>query len=431
MTPALLALAVAAAASQTPASGSILTLDEALARARAHPRVAQSEAAVSQAQARSREVFAGFLPAASATASYERATSNVVAQEVTAVDARGNPVTLRPSDATTPSYGAALNVQVPIWDFGRTLGQVRAARASESAARADLVVARLDVDVQVKTAYLGALAAEALVQVADDAIAQMQKHLDFAQASLDVGRRTRFDVTRALVDLTNARITKIQAENGVATARASLSSAIGEPVADARLVVPASQDAADPRPEAAVERALAARPEIAALDRRIRAAEEGVASARSAWLPVLVASGQYRFGGSDFPLVRNWNVGATLAWPFLAGGADEARLSEQHAALEQARAARDIEVLQVRADVEQTALAVIESHARRDASRVLVGQASENLELAEGRYQAGVGSIVDLVDAQAALTSARAQEVRAGYDLATAWARLVRAIGDS
>ncbi|HEX9290954.1 MAG TPA: TolC family protein, partial [Anaeromyxobacteraceae bacterium] len=121
MTPALLALAVAAAASQTPASGSILTLDEALARARAHPRVAQSEAAVSQAQARSREVFAGFLPAASATASYERATSNVVAQEVTAVDARGNPVTLRPSDATTPSYGAALNVQVPIWDFGRTL----------------------------------------------------------------------------------------------------------------------------------------------------------------------------------------------------------------------------------------------------------------------------------------------------------------------
>ena len=62
---------------------------------------------------------------------------------------------------------------------------------------------------------------------------------------------------------------------------------------------------------------------------------------------------------------------------------------------------------------------------------MLVAQAQENLELAEGRYQAGVGSIVELTDAQAALTSARAQQVRAGYDLATARARLTRAVGET
>ncbi len=424
-----LALAFAATLAAEPAplpgpppagrgEGASLTLEDALSRARAHPITAGSQAQLAQASARAREAFAAFLPTGSASATYSRATSN---------DQRLAPE----SEATSPFYSATVNVQVPIWDFGRTLGQVRAARASTSAAEADLSATRQDVDTQVRVAYFGALAAEALVKVADDTIAQMQKHLEFAKASLEVGRRTRFDVTRAEVDLSNARITKIQADNGVATSRATLSAAIGEPVSDARLDERAQADAPDPRPEEAVERALRARPELAALDLRMRASEASLAAARSAWFPVLSATGQYGWRGQDFPLVHDWQVGATLSWPFLNGGADEARADERRGAVEQARAARAAEVLQVRADVEQAALAVIEAHARRDVSLVLLGQAQENLELAEGRYQAGVGSIVELTDAQAALTSARAQHVRAGYDLATARARLARAIGES
>ncbi|HEX7489648.1 MAG TPA: TolC family protein [Anaeromyxobacteraceae bacterium] len=397
--------------------GAVLTLEDALTRARAHPLTAESQAQLAQASARTREAFAAFLPAGSVNAAASRSTTNQVHVPPE-------------SDATSASYSASVSVQVPIWDFGRTLGQVRAARASTSAAEADLSVTRQDVATQVRVAYFGALAAEALVMVADDTIVQMQKHLEFAKASFEVGRRTRFDVTRAEVDLSNARITKIQADNGVATTRAALSAAIGEPVGNARLEVRPQEEAPDPRPEEAVESALRARPELAALDLRLRAADASLASARSAWFPVLSATGQYGFAGQD-PLVHNWLVGMTLSWPFLNGGADAARVAEQRGAVEQTQAAHAAEVLQVRADVEQAAFAVIEAHARRDASQVLVGQAQENLELAEGRYQAGVGSIVELTDAQAALTSARAQQVRAGYDLATARARLIRAIGEA
>ncbi len=394
----------------------VLTLEDALARARAHPLTAESQAQLAQASARTREAFAGFLPAGSVNATASRAT--------------GNLTRAAESEATSSFYSANVNVQVPIWDFGRTLGHVRAARASTSAAEADLSVTRQDVATQVRVAYFGALAAEALVKVADDTIAQMLKHLEFAKASFEVGRRTRFDVTRAEVDLSNARITKIQADNGVATTRAALSAAIGEPVGDARLEVRPQAEAPDPRPEEAVERALRARPELTALDLRLRAADASLASARSAWFPVLAAAGQYGWAG-EAPLVHNWQVAMTLSWPFLNGGADAARVAEQRGAVEQTQAAHAAEVLQVRADVEQAAFAVIEAHARRDASQVLVAQAQENLELAEGRYQAGVGSIVELTDAQAALTSARAQQVRAGYDLATARARLTRAIGET
>ena len=431
---AILALAFAATLAAAPAplpGANLLTLEEALARARAHPLTAESQAQLAQASARTREAFAAFLPSGNASATYTRATSNFASSPGSQSGGGLDVVPTGQSDATSPFYSASVNVQVPIWDFGRTLGQVRAARASTSAAEADLLATRQDVATQVRVAYFGALAAEALVKVADDTIAQMQKHLEFAKASLEVGRRTRFDVTRAEVDLSNARITKIQADNGVATSRAALSAAIGEPVGDARLEVRPQSEAPDPRPEEAVERALRARPELTALDLRQRATEASLDSARSAWFPVLSAAGQYGWRGRDFPLVRNWQVGATLSWPFLNGGADEARAAEQRSAVEQAQAAHAAEVLQVRADVEQAAFAVIESHARRDASQVLVAQAQENLELAEGRYQAGVGSIVELTDAQAALTSARAQQVRAGYDLETARARLTRAIGET
>ena len=190
------------------AGGTVLTLEDALSRARTHPITAGSQAQLAQASARAREAFAAFLPTGSASATYSRATSNFASSPGTQSGGGIAQISTPETDATSPFYSASVNVQVPIWDFGRTLGQVRATRASTSAAEADLSATRQDVDTQVRVAYFGALAAEALVKVADDTIAQMQKHLEFAKASLDVGRRTRFDVTRAEVDLSNARITK-------------------------------------------------------------------------------------------------------------------------------------------------------------------------------------------------------------------------------
>jgi len=72
---------------------------------------------------------------------------------------------------------------------------------------------------------------------------------------------------------------------------------------------------------------------------------------------------------------------------------------------------------------------VNEARARRTVANKLVGQAKENLELAEGRYQAGIGTIIDVTVSQTSYTSAQAQEVKAAFDLASAWAQLQYAIG--
>jgi outer membrane protein len=129
------------------------------------------------------------------------------------------------------------------------------------------------------------------------------------------------------------------------------------------------------------------------------------------------------------PDSNSWNLLGTLTWPFLAGGADMARVDVQSGALASAQASRDLLLLQVRTDVEQAVTGVNEARARRDVSRKLVTQARENLELAEGRYQAGIGTIIDVTVSQTSYTSAQAQEVRAAFDLASAWAQLQFAIG--
>jgi outer membrane protein len=134
-------------------------------------------------------------------------------------------------------------------------------------------------------------------------------------------------------------------------------------------------------------------------------------------------------GGPPQPDSNFWNVLGTISWPFLTGGADLGRVDVQSAAVASAEASRDLLLLQVRTDVEQAVTSVNEARARRSVSRTLVAQAKENLELAEGRYQAGIGTIIDVTVSQTSFTNAQAQEVKAMFDLATAWAQLQHAIG--
>ena len=410
--PALLAILCLA----QPASS--LTLDDALARAAAHPRMTEVRAAAGQAAARVDEARAGYLPSATALASYLPA-------QVGESSGRA----LLP-DAVNPYYQASIVVTQPIWDFGRTRGQVRAATLAEDAVGSDLSAAAKDVELQIRSAYYAALATEELLRVSEDAEKQMQAHLALAKASLEVGRRTPFDVARAEVDVASARIAHIQAESALAAARSALSAAVGEDIGQAALSRPAERAAEDLAPARAVEVALAQRPELGALDLRLSSQRAAVSAASSSFYPVVSAVGQVAWKGTDLPAAsRTWQVGVLVSLPLLAGGSDTARLRQQEAAFAQLRSQREALALSIKTEAEQAALAVSDARARQSASEALLRQANDNLRLAEGRYQAGVGGIIELSDAQAALTSARGQLVRAGYDLATARARLERAIG--
>jgi outer membrane protein TolC len=418
-----LLIALAIAAIQPPSPGTApLTLEQALEMARANPQIAQAQGSVVQAQGQVGIARSGFLPSGTATGRAGGTATSLGAS---------------PSSALYATYGATLTLNQTVWDFGRTLGIYQAARDQERAALAGVDVAWQAVELNVRTGYYAVLASEALVTVADQTVDSNQKQLDLARGLFEVGQRPRFDVTTADVNFQQSRITQIQAHDLVVLSRIALSQSVGQDVSKRPLVMPTVPQDIDLDVPRLMSEALEARPDLRSVDLQILAAGEALSASKSAWYPILGVSANYTWNSSRLPVVgglpapdaNSWQLLGTVTWPFLSGGADLGRVEAQTGVEASARASRENLLLQMRTDVEQAVASVNEARARRDVSRILVGQAKENLELAQGRYQAGLGTIIDVTTSQTSYTSAQAQEVKALFDLASAWAQLQRAIG--
>ena len=176
--------------------------------------------------------------------------------------------------------------------------------------------------------------------------------------------------------------------------------------------------------------AMKGRPELVALDEQIRAQLQTVSAIKGAYGPTLDATAGATQGGTRIDdLGWNLSVGVTLTWQIYQGGFTTAQVHEAEATAGQLAAQLDLLRQQVRLDVEQASLAIRAAKAVLAADRETVVNARDRLRLAEGRYETGVGSAIELGDAQVALTTAEAQTVQAENRLSTARAQLLRALG--
>jgi outer membrane protein len=176
--------------------------------------------------------------------------------------------------------------------------------------------------------------------------------------------------------------------------------------------------------------AFEGRPELGSLDRRVRAEELSVRSARGGYAPELVGSTSLTKAGRELDRTGwNWNAGVALNWPLVSGGQTVADTREAEARVESLRAERDDLRLRVSVEVEQARLDLIAVKAVLEAALEARASAESQLRLAEGRYTAGVGTILELGDAELTFTSAEAQRVQAEFELARARAVLLRALG--
>jgi outer membrane protein len=272
-----------------------------------------------------------------------------------------------------------------------------------------------------------------MVGVARDNLANLEAHLRQIQAFVQEGTRAEIDLAQARTDQANGRVQLIKAQNGYETAKAQLNQAMGVEgptdydVADDAL---SAIDGEDQGLGPLLDEALHRRPDIAALDRQVRAQDLALSAVRGAYGPSLgVSTGITDEGTSLRSTTWNWNAAATLTWNLFQGGLTRGKVAEARANLDSARAQRDQLRQQARLEVEEARLALRAAKASLDAAAEALVSARARLRLAEGRYRAGAGSGIELGDAQVASTSAAAQRVQAEYDLASARAQLVRALG--
>jgi outer membrane protein len=423
---ALLALGPAAPAAT-------LTLAEAVATAaRVHPTLVAADAQRDAAKARVGEQLAGFLPTLNANG---LGRVDYADYPLVIPGTPGSPAMRgTTSFAGTSRYSGSLTLQQTVWDFGRTLYAVKGAKEALAGSRADAATARATVELNVINAYYGVLQAIALKQVADDALAQSEQHLNQANAGFRVGTRPEIDVASAESQRAQARLALIHARNAIDLGKVTLNGAMGVEGGigfDVREQPMPPVEGEDSDIDSLTGEALRRRPEYESLTHQLRAAEAALRAARAAHLPILNAGGAATATGTDSAPGPYFDFSAqlTLTVPLFAGLLTYRTVQENEALVRAARA--NLEALRqtVRLGVATAALAVGEAREAVEAAEVLRQQAEKQLKLATGRYQAGVGSIIELVDAQAGAVSARAQRVQAEYNLASSRAALLRALG--
>jgi outer membrane protein len=334
------------------------------------------------------------------------------------------------------SVSVGLSGRWLLWDFGVTSARISGADASASALDASANKAELDLALSVRTAYFAARAARALVEVAKADVANEERHVQQIEAFVEVGRRPEIDKYQARTQLANARVALIQKENDYDVARAQLARAMGDPaqsdfdIGDDVMPAVEGEDGSD---DALYAQAIRSRPDLVALEDSRRASQAELDGAHGAYLPALSAS-----AGLDSTLFQThsttdpswgWNVGLTLSWDIFDGGARAAVIRGAEADVMVSNAKLESLAQNIRVELRQARLAVRAAKASRAAAAEVETNAKKQLELAEGRYAEGVGNAIELGDAQVAMSEASAQVVSADYNLATARAQLLHALG--
>jgi outer membrane protein len=419
---------------QTQESVPVLTLSQAISLAlRNQPSISASRYVVRANEARVGEAESPYYPQLSGTGSYSR-TQSPTGTGVRAVSSSGTTSgtsTITAARGPTDTYTGSVGLNQMVYDFGKTSTQVRISKLNSESARADLANVEETVVLNVRQAYYNVLQAQRNQEVNKRSVDQFQQHLEQARGFYEVGAKAKFDVTKAEVDLSNAKVNLINAQNQARLTLVTLKNAIGIPNApEYRLEDNLLYERYELPFDQALDRAYSQRPDLQAAIKRKESSKQSIALARKGYLPVLNANANYLYTGSEFPLQDGWSYGLNLSVPIFSGFLTRYQVSEAEANYGTAAANEQSLRLDIYSQVEQAFLSLRAAGERISAAELGVRQAKENVELATGRYEAGVGGPLEVTDAITAQSNADLAYTSALTDYKNAQAAIEKAIGE-
>jgi len=389
-----------ASADETPAAP--LSLDAAVSLALEHnPSYRIAHVGVVASRARLRQSAAPRLPSVALHDAF--AYASPVAELST-------PFGALPFSSTTTTNVPLLTVSYSLFDGGRTAARVSEAAAGLAGADAQERSARMTLIDSTTKAYFDLVAAMQSATVADRAVTVAQSHRNDAQLLFNAGQVPHADVLRASTELANERVQSLAAHNAVAVAQTVLDGVLGLPLGD--LHAPTDRldgGAPDVALQTLLDAADANRGDVAAARAAIDAASYALKEARTGRTPhvdVVVADGNVQ--PAVAPGYRNqFSVGLNAVWTLFDNGSVAGNVAAAQAGIDQAKLTLDQLQNDVGLQVRQAYLNLSDAKARAAASQTYVALADENLRLAQVRYRGGVGTLLELQDAELRATAAR------------------------
>ena len=421
------------------ARGKVLTLEDAVRNGlENHPSITSAREKVGAQAAVLRQQFAAYYPTLTLNNVYRANT-----------DTSGTRLS-KPGVTDFFQLGQA-TWNMTLYNFGKREGAVQSARETLDATSYNLKTTADTVVLGVKQAYYSYLQAIALVRVREETVRDRELIVRQAQAFYEVGTRAKIDFVRAQANLYSAQSDLIAAQNAMKVAWVTLKNAMGlpdlpeqpVPTVTAAQVESFSVTTFPLSLEQARSQAFTIRPDLQSFEAQLRAQDQTIATNRRGHLPDFILDGFYgwRHASNDktdkdagtgrprFPLLPAYQVQLSLNIPIFDGFRTTNRVEESVRNYYSIKAQAEQQKQQVALEVEQGYANVVSAQERIKATKGAEQAAKENLDLANGRYQVGVGSIIEVTDAQATYTSAEVDYVNSLYNYKTAEAQLLKAIG--
>lgn len=330
------------------------------------------------------------------------------------------------------NFGNDLTLTWKPYTGGAVESSIKQAKLGLREADLDLDTARQQVKYNAASKYFAMLETRNLVQVNKESVENLSAHLTNVQAQYAVGTVAKTDVLRSEVELANAQQELITAENNYQLAISNLNNVMGLPL-DTELQLKqelAYEKYTLPMAEC-IGYALENRPELVKAGATQDKAKEAITEAKSGYRPTIEVTSTYEWADTDFPgdTKDHWYMGLTANWNFFDSGLTKSNVKAAQATYEQSGHSLKQTKDNVQLEVRQAYLSMREAEKRIDTSKVTVDKAEEDFKIAQVRYTAGVGTNLDVMDAQVALTEAKTNYVQALYDYNTSKADLEMAMG--
>jgi len=330
------------------------------------------------------------------------------------------------------TFKNGIGLGMDLYTGGRLEAGVEKAELTYKSADIGVEKSRQQVQLDATTGYYNILQAMNVMKVSQESVDMMVGHLKNVQAQYGVGVVAKSDVLRSEVEVANYQQKMIIAQNGYELAVSKLNNVLGLPLdTEIKVKDELKHEKYGISMDDSIKEAMLHRPDAIQADYNIAIAKASVKAAKAGKLPTLSAAASTGWSDSKFPGTENntWSIGLTASWNAFDSGVTNSRIKQADTtelkSVVQAKQAKDAIQLEVR----QAYLNMNEADKRISNTEVAVEKAEEDFKISGVRYSAGVGTNIDVIDAQVALTQAKNNYIQAMYDYNTSRANLDKAIG--
>ena len=327
------------------------------------------------------------------------------------------------------SMKAQAIASVPVFTSGRISHSINAAEAALQAAQNNETSAALTIKMQVSETYIAVLRSEGTLQVAQSHVDNLTAHHQDVKNLFDQGVVAKNDLLAAAVELANAQQLITQANNQLDIARARYNQLLDRNLAEAVRLSPQFPEMPKGTLAELSNNASTQRPELIVLAQQIESLEQQAQSVKAANLPQVAVNGGYQYQENRYQVFQGlWMVNVGMQWKLFDGSTQHGgdALNRQALSLKEQR--NDLSSM-ISLQVRQAWLDSLEAQKRIEVTRQAITQADENMKVTTDRYQQGLSTNTDVIQAEDLRTRTHDNFNNAHYDAALATLHLRRAIG--